>query len=183
MYDIYETTDTVEEAASAERDDVLTAGTAAQYGTRQWDPAEAAYASDHLFAVLDDGQKASDAAAALHSQGFASDDVRAYSGQLHARLIEQRERERVLTRFFRAVQEAFTYDEHTSRRRYTQALRQGKAVVLVYCLTDEQVQRAADVLAQHGAEQMAYYGRWTIQLVGATQTVTTGEPRLPRPMR
>lgn len=184
MQELYEATDTVEVTrADAERIAVVTTDAATTHGTSHWDPAEAAYASDHLFAVLDDRHAAMDAAVALQAQGFADDDVRLYSGAVDALLIEQRERIHLLTRFFRAVQEAFTYDEHTSRQHYARALRQGKAVMLVYCPSDEGVERAADVLAQSGARQMVYYGRWNIQLVGATQAVTTGEPRVPSLVR
>lgn len=180
MYDIYEyeTTDTVDETREQVDHIALRTAVTAR-GTSHWDPAISAYASDHLFAVLADKEKAAAGVATLLAWGVAEDDVCVYSGPAHARLLEQREQLHLLTRFFRTLQEAFTYDEHTSRQRYARALRQGKSVVLVYCPRDEDVQRAAEVLAQSGARQMVYYGRWNIQLVDAARTVTTGEPYLP----
>lgn len=185
---MYETTESIDQTATLDQGEQmsttdLATSAASVRETGSWHPASAAYATDHLFAVVDDSRAVTPALANLRAQGFSQNDVRVYSGQVHARILEQQERTRLLTRFFRAVQEAFTYDEHTSRQRYVRALRQGKTVVMVHCPSDERMQAARDVLASAGAREMVYYGRWNIQLVGSTQTMTTGEPRLPRSPR
>lgn len=143
----------------------------------RWHPSASAYATDHLFAVVEDSGAARRAAQSLLAGGYSAADVQVYSGPVHARLLEQQEQRRGVVRFFRAVQEAFTYDEHTTRTHYPRALRQGKSLVVVYCPTDADVQQAADLLAREGARHMVYYGRWNIQLVSPLRAVTTGEPR------
>lgn len=147
---------------------------------RRWSPALSAYATDHLFAVLADDRATRRATEALLAHGYTLADIHTYSGPAQARQLEEQEQRRGVVRFFRAVQEAFTYDAHTSRTRYMQALCQGKSVVMVYCPTDGEVQRAADLLAGEGARHLVYYGRWNIQLVSPQVTVTTGKPREPR---
>lgn len=146
----------------------------------RWDPAASAYATDHLFAIVADSRAAARATRALLTHGYGPADVQMYSGPVQARQLEELEQRRGIVRFFRAVQEALTYDAHTTRRRYSQALRQGQTVVMVYCPTDARVQRAADLLARDGGRHMVYYGRWNIQLVSPLTTVTTGEPRAAR---
>lgn len=144
----------------------------------RWQPDRAAYAQDHLFVVLEDGPLARQCATALVRAGVAAESgIHVYAGPHDAARLEGEERRHLLPRLFRTLQEVVTYDEQTTRKRYPQALRQGKAVLMVACPTDTEVQRAADILAGAGARQMVYYGRWNLQLIDARQTVTTGEPR------
>lgn len=143
----------------------------------RWNPARAAYATDHLFAVIDDYYSARTAARTLVASGCPPQDVHLYYGSAQARMLEEQERRHWRVRILRALHEMLVYDEETSRAPYLHAVRQGRSVLMVHCPDDANVQRAGDILARAGASHMVYYGRWSIQLVGPEMHMTTGEPR------
>lgn len=179
MEEMYETTQTSvsQSAFGAERTRTGQGTATPAREVARWNPATSAYATDHLFAVIDDAPSAQNAARVLVASGYAQADVHVYSGEVQARVLEERENYSSVARFFRALQEAVTYDEQTTRTRYTRALRQGKTVLMVLCADDGRVQQAGDILSRAGGRHMVYYGRWNIQQVSPTVTVTTGEPR------
>jgi hypothetical protein len=112
-----------------------------------------------LMAVIDKPKAASVAAGALVREGFPAEDVTVLHGDQDADRIDSLGKlSGPWRKLWRAVQ--FTQaDQMVDLVMYEAALRDGRAVVMVYARRAEDRERAKRVLAAAGAHFMNYFGR------------------------
>lgn len=127
------------------------------------------YPTNHVLAVINDRERADAAVAALMSGGFmeseihvgtgvaAADDVSASPGRTGVAGLLIRFAERI----------GIADEELETKHRYEQAMRDNRFVVSVATPTEERKDRAAQVLREHGAHTVSFFGKHAIEYITA----------------
>lgn len=135
-------------------------------------PEPARYPTHHVVAVLDNEQQVVDAAAALTSGGFLPSEVDVATGSQAAdRLKESVGRGGLAGLAIRIAQRIGAQDEELElKTHYEQAMRDDKFVLRVEAPTDERKSLATNILREHGAHSVNYFGRFTIETLSPPQS-------------
>ncbi len=129
-------------------------------------PRAVTYPTNHLLAVVDDPGQGRAAADALLTAGFAPQDVVLMTrDDPGAGIVGLGQRHSLVTRVVRTVQ-FMTMDQMPDFARYEEALADGRAVVAVHATDRRDVLRARDLLRDHGAHFLNYYGRVSTEELG-----------------
>lgn len=125
------------------------------------------YPTDHLLGVLDTREQAASAVDALTSGGFLSSEVHVAAGSAAAAALAERTGRTGLTDLVIRIAERFglPIDEMRVKDRYEQALRDGRYVLIIAALTEERRERATQILREHGAHDVNFLGRFTIERI------------------
>jgi hypothetical protein len=118
------------------------------------------YPKDYLVAVLPDAGAAERTVAALREAGWGDAEVETWSGDVVIAMQEQRQAHRSLMERLGA---ALASDERMAVDQYIEEARQGRHFVTVRAPEEAQADRAAEILARHGAYGMRHYGANTLR--------------------
>jgi hypothetical protein len=121
------------------------------------------YPRDHVFGALSGRSAAEKAAQALRDAGFASDDVAVFHPEDADQHVREAEGRRGFFKTFLAAWDHLSSDEGGAMRRYQRASANGLEVIMVYAPQKESARRAAALLRTHGAAEIWYYRRWTVE--------------------
>jgi hypothetical protein len=118
------------------------------------------YPKDYLVAVLPDAGAAERATAALGEAGWGAGEIETWSGEFVLATYERRQAHRGVMERLGA---ALASDERIAVDQYIEEARQGRHFVTVRTPEDAQADRAAEILARHGAYGMRHYGANTLR--------------------
>ena len=120
-----------------------------------------AYPTNRVVGTVTDAGKAREAIAALLQAGFHQKDIDLLQGEegLH-RLDHTGAEHGFLAQFQRTVIRTFETDEFKHLTHHVEDVRAGRCVIMVLTKRREQRIVAGDILHQHGAEFVGFYGRW-----------------------
>jgi hypothetical protein len=113
--------------------------------------------------VLQDRGAAEAAIQALHDAGFAPDDVSLFHPNDVDNYVAQAEGRRGPFRHFLAAWDTISSDEGGAMRRYQRAAALGLEGITVYAPRNDRAREAAAILRSHGATEIWYYRRWTVE--------------------
>lgn len=138
------------------------------------------YPTNRVVGTVADSAKAGEAIAALLQAGFHREDLDILHGEedLH-RLDPTGEEHGFLAQVQRTVIRTFDLEEFKHLTHHVEDVRAGRYVIMV--MTKRRAQRivAADILHQHGAEFVGFYGRWAwADLPPGGQTTPADVPTL-----
>lgn len=127
------------------------------------------YPEQHVLAILETADAARAALDALAAGGFLESELAVLHGPAEAeRLDAGTGRTGLLDRVLRFVEKiGIRNDEIAVKDRYEDALRAHQYVVFALAATDERKDRAAAILAAHGGRFVNYFGRLTLERLGA----------------
>lgn len=118
------------------------------------------YPTNHIIAIVNDGQEAERAADALRQAGFTH--VELLSGADSLRKVHQKEsKENPLEKLWEDAREAFTETESTEKV-YRDALSAGRCVVMAGVANVDDAERADDILRHYHAYSVQHFGSWTV---------------------
>lgn len=123
------------------------------------------YPTDHVVGVIDTADQARAAYRALTSSGFLGSEVTVSSGQAAAEALNANTGRTGLAHLAIRIAEQFGVgdDEMDLKKRYEEALREGRFVVFVLAPTDERRVLAASILRDQGAHTVNFLGRFAIE--------------------
>jgi len=123
--------------------------------------AHIAYPTNRVLGSLVDSKHAQAAIEALLQIGFARQDIDILQGEedLH-RPDPTGAEHRFLAQFQRTLIRTLG-DEHKHLQHYVDDVRAGRCVIMVLAKEPDKREIAADVLGNHGAESIEFYGRWS----------------------
>lgn len=127
-----------------------------------WRPGKGSYPTNYLIGIVDDATAARHAAHALERHGFTANEVLTFAGPEDYRGIMARETG-TWRNWLGLLWWGLSTDEGTSRRRFWEALRVGKANVLVHCPDGQRLRTAVGVLRAAGGYHLIHYGRDVIR--------------------
>jgi len=122
--------------------------------------------------------EAKDARAALHSllhAGFQSSDIDILHGEKDLHRLDPTGAEHgFLAQFQRSlVHIAGRAEESKHLKRHVEDVREGRFVIMVLAKEREKRDVAADVLNEHGAEYVGFYGRWAFEAMDASEAASS----------
>jgi uncharacterized protein (TIGR02246 family) len=119
------------------------------------------YPTNRVVGTVTDAEKAREAIGALLRAGFGHDDIDLLHGEdgLH-RLDQTGADHGFLAQFQRTLIRTFETEEFKHLQHQVEDVRAGRCVVMVLTKRREQRIVAGDILHQHGAEFVGFYGRW-----------------------
>jgi hypothetical protein len=125
------------------------------------------YPSDHLLAVLDRRDQVTTAVEALTAGGFLESEIQFGSGAANADDLGATTGRSGLVGLVTRLAERLDManEEMESKNRYEQAMRENRFVVSVAAATDDRKDRAAQILREHGAHTIAFFGKHTIEYI------------------
>ena len=125
------------------------------------------YPTNHVLAVLDTGEQVTATVAALTKRGFLESEVEVGTGAERADALHAATGHVGLTDLMiRLAQRVGVADEEMeTKRRYEQAMRDDRFLVLVAAPTEERKQRAIEILREHGAHTLTFFGKHTIEYI------------------
>jgi hypothetical protein len=125
------------------------------------------YPTHHVVAVLDTEEQVADAASALMSGGFLASEVDVTTGSVAADRVAASVGRRGLRGLAIRVAErlGMTDEEMEIKAHYEQSMRDGQFVLRVNAATDARKDVATNILSQHGAHSVNYFGRFTIETI------------------
>jgi uncharacterized protein (TIGR02246 family) len=127
------------------------------------------YPTNRVVGTVADAGKAQAAIDALLRAGFAREDIDMLHGEEDLRRLDLTGAEHgFLAQFQRRLIRAFELEEFKHLTSHVEDVRAGRSVILV--LTKRRLQRilAADILHQHGADFVGFYGRWAHEELPST---------------
>jgi len=125
----------------------------------------AAYPKYYLMAIIDDVKEAQDAVQALRNADIPAEDIRLFERHEILEYAEHTERTRSLRSRIADVFQAITSDEDAHVLIYVEEALRGHAILNVYAPTSEQAERVKDILVDHHARTIKYFGRWAITVL------------------
>lgn len=127
------------------------------------------YPTNHLLAVVDTREQAMAVITALTSGGFLESEIQFGTGEANADELDASTGRTGLANILIRIAEriGLTDEEMETKDRYEQAMRDNRYLVSVAAATDERKDRAAQILREHGAHTMAYFGKHTIEHMSA----------------
>jgi hypothetical protein len=125
------------------------------------------YPTHHVVAVLATEDQVADAAGALIGGGFLASEVDVATGSAAADRVAASVGRRGLRGLAIRVAErlGMTDEEMEIKAHYEQAMRDGQFVLRVDASTDARKDVATNILSQHGAHSVNYFGRFTIETI------------------
>ena len=119
------------------------------------------YPTNRVVGTVTNSEKAREAIGALLQAGFPQDDVDLLQGEegLH-RLDQDGAQHGFLAQVQRTVIRTFDLDEFKHLTHHVEDVRAGRCVLMVLTRRREQRLQAAEILHQHGAAFVGFYGRW-----------------------
>ena len=120
-----------------------------------------AYPTNRVVGTVGDAENAKAAIDALLKAGFNEADIDILHGEQDVERLDPTGSEHgFLAQFQRTLIRAFEHDEFKHLMHHVEDVRAGRYVIMV--LTKRRAQRilAGDILHQHGAEFVGFYGRW-----------------------
>ncbi len=125
----------------------------------------AVYPKHYLMAVINDVKEAQDAVQALSNAGISAEDIRLFERHEIIEYAEHTERTRSLGSRIADVFQAITSDEDDHALFYVEEALRGYAILNVYAPAFEQAERVKDILVDHHARAIKYFGRWAITIL------------------
>lgn len=119
----------------------------------------------YIMAVIDEVKEAQDAVRALQKADIPAEDIHLFERHKIIEYVEHTEQTRSLRASIADVFEAFFSDDDAHVLIYVEEALRGHAVLNVYAPTSEQVERVKDILADHHARNIKYFGRWAISVL------------------
>ena len=119
------------------------------------------YPTNRVVGTVTNAGQAREAIGALLQAGFQQQDIDLLQGEEGLRRLDETGAEHgFLAQFQRTVIRTFDLDEFKHLSHHVEDIRAGRCVLMV--LTKRQAQRgvAAEILHQHGAAFVGFYGRW-----------------------
>lgn len=125
------------------------------------------YPKNHLLGVVDDRERAASVVAALTSGGFLRSEIHIGTGAATADALDATTGRSGLAAMLTRLAEKIgvTNEEIEAKNQYEEAMRNDRFVIAVAAPTDDRKARALQVLQQHGAHTIAYFGSHTIEHV------------------
>ena len=125
------------------------------------------YPTNHVLAVLDTREQATDAVAALASGGYLESEIQINTGAATADDVSASPGRGGLAGILIRLAERMgvTDEELETKHRYERALRDNRFVVAVAAPTEERKDRAAKILREHGAHTVTFFGKATIEYI------------------
>jgi uncharacterized protein (TIGR02246 family) len=139
------------------------------------------YPTDRVVGTLSDAKAAHTAIDALLRRGFAREDVEILHGEEDlTRLDPDGTEHGFLAQFQRSVMRNMRQnEEYAHLLRHVEDVRAGRFVIMVLARDRERRTIAADVLSDHGAEFIGFYGRWAWRGFSGTNHEGPGLPTRP----
>src|SRR5947209_14727850 len=125
----------------------------------------AGYPKHYVMAVIDDVKEAQDAVQALRNADIPAEDIRLFERHEIIEYAEHTERTRSLRSRIADVFQAITSDEDAHVLIYVEEALRGHAILNVYASTSGQAERVKDILVDHHARTIKYFGRWAITIL------------------
>jgi uncharacterized protein (TIGR02246 family) len=120
-----------------------------------------AYPTNRVVGTVTDAAKAREAIGALLQAGFRQDAIDLLQGETGLHRLDHTGAEHgFLAQFQRTVIRAFDLDEFKHLTHHIEDIRAGRCVLMVLAKGQAQRSLAADILHQHGAQFVGFYGRW-----------------------
>ena len=120
-----------------------------------------AYPTNRVVGTVTDAGKAREAIGALLKAGFQEADIDLLHGEEGLHRLDQTGAEHgFLAQFQRTMIRTFETDEFKHLTHHIEDVRAGRCVIMVLTKRREQRIVAGDILHQHGAEFVGFYGRW-----------------------
>ena len=119
----------------------------------------------YIMAVIDEVKEAQDAVRALQKADIPAEDIHLFERHKIIEYVEHTEQTRSLRSSIADVFEAFFSDDDAHVLIYVEEALRGHAVLNVYASTSEQVERVKDILVDHHARNIKYFGRWAISVL------------------
>jgi nucleotide-binding universal stress UspA family protein len=119
----------------------------------------------YIMAVIDEVKEAQAAVQALQKANIPAEDIHLFERHKIIEYVEHTEQTRSLRSSIADVFEAFFSDDDAHVLIYVEEALRGHAVLNVYAPTSEQVERVKDILVDHHARNIKYFGRWAISVL------------------
>jgi uncharacterized protein (TIGR02246 family) len=120
-----------------------------------------AYPTNRVVGTVTDAGKAREAIGALLRAGFHQDDIDLLQGEEGLHRLDQTGADHgFLAQFQRTLIRTFETEEFKHLQHQIEDVRAGRCVLMVLTKRREQRIVAGDILHQHGAEFVGFYGRW-----------------------
>jgi nucleotide-binding universal stress UspA family protein len=119
----------------------------------------------YVMAVIDEVKEAQDAVQALRNADIPAEDIRLFERHEIIESAEHTERTRSLRSRIADVFQAITSDQDAHVLIYVEEALRGHAILNVYAPTSGQVERVKDILVDHHARIIKYFGRWAITVL------------------
>ncbi|HEY6826979.1 MAG TPA: hypothetical protein VI259_08975 [Gemmatimonadaceae bacterium] len=123
------------------------------------------YPTNHIGAVLDSRGAATAAVKALVAGGFLDSEIRLGTGTAAADELDATTGRRgladLLIRFAEWI--GITDEEMETKNRYEQAMRENRFVLAVAAPTADRKERATQILREHAAHTISFFGQHTIE--------------------
>jgi len=123
------------------------------------------YPTKHVVGVLDTAEQVAAVVPDLRANGFMDSEIHVHCGVDRADALNASTGRTGLANIAIRIAEKLGIEDTEMERKelYEQAMRDGRFVMLVSAPTDDRKDRAAEMLAKHGAHTVSYHGRFTIQ--------------------
>ena len=137
---------------------------------------------NQVYAVFDESSAASRAASHLNEAGFGPEKVGLLQGRRDAEKLADETGEKG----FWSKLSHFGLDlgdqDSPYMQQYKQELEQGRAVLAVVTESDAEVEKAQQILGEHGARFLTKYGKWAVEALesGNPERAPQTEPVPPR---
>ncbi len=125
------------------------------------------YPTNHVVAIVDTPERVSAALTALADAGFSESEIVIGCGREVADALDASTGRTGLANLLIRIAERLgvSHNEMRLKDRYEEALRDGKIVVSVLAPDGERKERAAELLAEHGAHFINFLGRFSIEAI------------------
>ena len=132
---------------------------------RQNADAPVAYPTNHVLGVVDTAEQLTAVRASLTNGGFLDSDIRVETGAERADTVDASTGRTglaaMLIRFAERI--GATDEEMETKNVYEHAMRDNRFVVLIAADTPERKERATQILREHAAHSVAYFGKHSIE--------------------
>ncbi|HEX6050000.1 MAG TPA: hypothetical protein VFZ21_12055 [Gemmatimonadaceae bacterium] len=128
---------------------------------------EPQYPTNHVLGVVDTPEHAKAALATLESSGFSDRDIGLSCGPAAADALGATTGRKGLANVAIRIAERLNIrdDEMMLKDRYEDALRDGRIVLSVPTPTEDEKEKAADALRQHGGHLISYLKRFSFEML------------------
>ena len=137
---------------------------------------------NQVYAVFDEPSAAGHAASHLNEVGFGPEKVGLLQGPRDAEKLADATGEKGFWAKLSRFGLDFGDEDNPDMQQYKQELEQGRTVLAVVTESDAEVEKAQQVLAEHGARFLTKYGKWTVEALesGNPERTPQTEPVPPR---
>jgi hypothetical protein len=137
---------------------------------------------NQVYAVFDESSDADRAASHLNEAGFGPEKVGLLQGPRDAGKLADATGDRGFWAKLSHFGLDFGDQDNPYMQQYKQELEQGRTVLAVVTESDAEVERAQQVLAEHGARFLTKYGKWAVEALesGNPERASQSEPVPPR---